>query len=60
MIRPAGTGFENDFLGVISLGCAMENMWLMAHSLGIGVHIVSSLSGNEVEERDYEDAQHSR
>ena len=40
---------ENDFLGVISLGCAMENMWLMANSLSIGVHIVSSLSGNEVE-----------
>jgi nitroreductase len=35
---------ENDFLGAISLGCAMENMWLMAVSLGIGVHIVSSLS----------------
>ncbi len=40
---------ENDFLGVISLGCALENMWLMAHSLGIGVHIVSSLSAKEVE-----------
>jgi nitroreductase len=35
---------ENDFLGPISLGCAMENMWLMAVSLGIGVHIVSSQS----------------
>jgi nitroreductase len=40
---------ENDFLGIISLGCAMENMWLMANSLGIGVHIVSSLSGEETE-----------
>jgi nitroreductase len=35
---------ENDFLGAISLGCVMENMWLMAASLGIGVHILSSLS----------------
>jgi nitroreductase len=35
---------EGDFLGIVSLGCAMENMWLMAHSLGIGVHIVSSLA----------------
>jgi nitroreductase len=26
----------------------MENMWLMANSLGIGVHIVSSLSGKKV------------
>jgi nitroreductase len=41
---------ENDFLGVISLGCAMENIWLMANSLSIGVHIVSSLSGKDVEE----------
>lgn len=30
---------EGDFLGIISLGCAMENMWLTAESLGIGLHI---------------------
>src|SRR5208283_4580489 len=42
---------ENDFLGAISLGCAMENMWLTAHSLGICVQIVSSLSGNGVGEK---------
>ena len=35
---------EGDFLGVVSLGCVMENMWLMANSLGIGVHILSSLA----------------
>jgi len=39
---------ENDFLGVISFGCAMENMWLMANSLGIAVHIISSLSEKSV------------
>ena len=39
---------EGDFLGIVSLGCLMENMWLMANSLGIGVHIVSSLSGKKV------------
>jgi nitroreductase len=39
---------EGDFLGNISLGCAMENMWLMASALGIGVHIVSSLAGKKV------------
>jgi nitroreductase len=39
---------EGDFLGIVSLGCVMENMWLMANSLGIGVHIVSSLSGKKV------------
>ena len=35
---------EGDFLGNLSLGCAMENMWLMANSLGIAFHIISSLS----------------
>jgi nitroreductase len=35
---------EGDFLGIISLGCVMENMWLAAEALGIGMHIVSSLS----------------
>ena len=39
----------NDFLGAISLGCMMENMWLMAHSLGIGFHVVSALSGGRTE-----------
>ncbi len=40
---------EGDFLGIISLGCAMENMWLMAASLGIAFHVVSALSGERVE-----------
>ena len=35
---------EGDFLGIVSLGCVMENMWLMANALGIDFHIVSSLS----------------
>jgi nitroreductase len=40
---------EGDFLGIISLGCVMENMWLAAESLGIGMQIVSSLGpGTEV------------
>ena len=42
---------EGDFLGIVSLGCVMENMWLAAESMGIGMHIVSSLSsGGEVKE----------
>ncbi len=36
---------EGDFLGIISLGCLMENLWLEAEALGIGVQIVSSLAG---------------
>ncbi len=43
---PASKG---DFLGIISLGCVMENMWLMANSLGIDFHIVSSLSNGPME-----------
>jgi nitroreductase len=41
---------EGDFLGAISLGCVMENMWLMANALGIGFHVVSSLSADQVEQ----------
>lgn len=41
---------EGDFLGILSLGCVMENMWLMANSLGIGFHILSSLSADTVEQ----------
>jgi len=40
---------EGDFLGIMSLGCVMENMWLMAHSLRIGCHVVSSLSAAPVQ-----------
>jgi nitroreductase len=40
---------EGDFLGILSLGCLMENMWLMANSLGIDFHIVSSLSSDNSE-----------
>jgi nitroreductase len=35
---------EGDFLGIISLGCLMENMWLEAEAVGLGVQIVSSLA----------------
>jgi nitroreductase len=40
---------EGDFLGIISLGCVMQNMWLMASSLGIGLHVVSSLGAGAAE-----------
>jgi len=40
---------EGDFLGIISLGCVMENMWLMAHSLGVGFHVMSVLSNENLE-----------
>ena len=40
---------EGDFLGIISLGCMMENLWLEANSLDIDFHIVSSLGSGPVE-----------
>ncbi len=40
---------EGDFLGIISLGCATENMWLMAEALGIGFQIMSSFANGQVE-----------
>ena len=43
---PASRG---DVLGFMSLGCLMENMWLMAQSLGIDFQILSSFSAPPVE-----------
>ncbi len=40
---------EGDFLGHISLGCMTENMWIMANSLGLAFHIVSTLGTDPVE-----------
>ncbi len=36
-------------MGIVSLGCVMENMWLMANSLGISFHVVSSIGTDPVE-----------
>lgn len=42
-------GSERDFLGAMSLGCVMENMWLTAESLGIGMQIMSVFADPGVE-----------
>ena len=47
--RKRAPASEGDVLGFISLGCVVENMWLMAQSLGIGFHILSVFSGDIVE-----------
>jgi len=47
--RKRAPASEGDVLGFLSLGCAMQNMWLMAQSLGIGLQIMSVFSGNVVE-----------
>ena len=40
---------EGDFLGIVSLGCLMQNMWLAANASGIDFHIVSALGSGQVE-----------
>ncbi len=41
---------EGDVLGLMSLGCVLQNMWLMASSLGLGLQALSVLSSPPVEE----------
>ncbi|MGD0818272.1 MAG: nitroreductase family protein [Methanomassiliicoccales archaeon] len=41
---------EGDVLGLVGLGCVMENMWLMATSLGISVRILSDFGDKPVDE----------
>jgi nitroreductase len=48
-VRKRAPASEGDVLGIMGLGCVMENMWLMAQSLGIGVQVLSVLSSNQVE-----------
>jgi len=40
---------EGDVLGIMSLGCVMQNMWLMATALNIHVQILSAFAGKDVE-----------
>jgi nitroreductase len=47
--RKRAPASEGDFLGITSLGCVMENMWLMAQSLAIAFHIISDFGENPVE-----------
>jgi nitroreductase len=47
--RKRAPASEGDVLGMMSLGCVMENMWLMSQSLEIGFHILSVFSGILVE-----------
>jgi len=37
-IRKRAPASEADMLGIMSLGCVLENMWLMANSLSLGFH----------------------
>jgi nitroreductase len=48
--RKRAPASEGDALGFVSLGCLMENMWLMAQDLGIGYQILSAFGWGSVEE----------
>jgi nitroreductase len=41
---------EGDFLGIMSLGCVLESMWLMAEELGLGLQVMSVFSAGRVED----------
>jgi nitroreductase len=45
--RKRAPASEGDVLGMMSLGCVMQNIWLMAEALGIGMQISSVFSGEE-------------
>ena len=40
---------KHDVLGMIGLGCVLENMWLTAQALHLDAQVVSSFSGESVE-----------
>jgi nitroreductase len=48
-LRQRAPASEGDVLGIMSLGCVMQNMWLMAEALGLGMQILSALSSQEAE-----------
>lgn len=47
--RKRSPASEGDVLGIMSLGCVMENLWLTAQSLGLGLQILSVFSSPSVE-----------
>jgi nitroreductase len=47
--RKRAPASKGDFLGIMSLGCVMENMWLMAQALGISFQVMSVFSSINVE-----------
>ncbi|SRR6266487_1726236 len=47
--RKRAPASEGDVLGMMSLGCVLENMWLMAHLLGLGLQVMDVFSMPSVE-----------
>jgi len=50
-VRRRAPASEGDFLGIISLGCVLENMWLVANQLGISFHVMSVFGAYAVENK---------
>jgi nitroreductase len=46
--RKRAPASEGDVLGFLSLGCVMQNMWLMSESLGISFQIMSAFSNKTI------------
>jgi nitroreductase len=40
---------EGDLLGLMSLGCVMQNLWLSAENVGISMQVLSGLGAEDVE-----------
>lgn len=49
--RPAAPASEGQALDLMSLGCVMQNMWLMSENLGISMQVLSALGAGAVEDR---------
>lgn len=41
---------EGDFLGIMSLGCVLQNIWLTAQELGLGLQVMSVFGAGHVED----------
>jgi len=42
---------ERDSVGLMSLGCVLENMWLVCESLELGLHVLTVVSDGPVEQK---------
>jgi nitroreductase len=47
--RKRAPASDRDLLGIMSLGCVLQNMWLMATGLGISMQVLSAMSGGDTE-----------
>lgn len=50
-VRKRAPASEGDVLGIMSLGCVMQNLWLATEALDIGMQVLSAVSGEAVEDR---------